>query len=575
MNAGGIPPGFNPDALFSYLQGQMGTGGSGMGQLMPELQQQNEFDQAATRLNQLEKAKQGIMTGKQLVQTARGIKKGADLASASKTSADLLGKLGQGTTTAALPTAATEVAKQGIQNGGLASFLKTGAGGFASAGLGIGGKLIQEIDKKDGNYSTAGAMGGGAMQGAAMGAALGPLGMIAGGAIGAGVGYMQKGKFEANARAEELTKKTDLARESAQKQLAGRAILKTFPVEGIKNQIYAKGGETDPKNPSTRGIINAQNFLRQQGVEMPADGKWSDEWEQAYTDYLDASDSSMFEPMDDQNATNTKEFGRVLPLNASMLVQDVFDNQLEKLTGYDRRKAPGAPAYTKAEKEAMDAIVQRNLEKGKYHIEYGDYNTGTTYGDVGGGSSTIDVAKKSYSDAYNLKTTFGQAMIGEIPAWNDRPADTMVYDTYDFNNAQDKPLTDFSGWKSVGGALLTGNLYGAARALGTEFGSKDGKGRTNTMITNRAHGGPTHPTVQTSPDYIAEGGEMIQHAPGDLPATDRNGSVKPITETIARIEGDKHIAKSGGVGMSGDKPARIYSDQLHVPADVLKQLMKL
>jgi hypothetical protein len=89
-------------------------------------------------------------------------------------------------------------------------------------------------------------------------------------------------------------------------------------------------------------------------------------------------------------------------------------------------------------------------------------------------------------------------------------------------------------------------------------------------IPQRAYGGHTN-----DPDYLAEGGEMVQHAPGDRPLTNENGNVTPVTATISRITGDKHSAPSGGVGMKGQKPARIYSDQLHVPEDLIHQLSKL
>lgn len=749
------------------------VGGSGMGmanianQGLGLLEQElampgNEFDQAEKTVTQAKRAGNIIKRGRDAVQHARNLKNAASVADASADVGSLLGNLGSyGAGEAAKQTAKSGVgqliAKAGASKMG--TFLSSGAGAAAGAGAGLLGKFIQEQDKKDGNYSSLGAMGGGALQGAAIGSMLGPIGTVAGGVIGAGIGALQKKKFEQAEISKAATAKTDEAIATAKAQLAGRSIMKTFPVEGIKNQIYNLGGETDPSKggrTTSKGIINAQNFLRQQGVEMPANGVWSDEWEKAYTDYLGNTDSSVFEPITDANATNTKDFGRVIPLNTSMLLKDVFDNQLNKLTGIDLRKG-GSPAYTAEEKAAMDALVQRNLEKGKYNIEYGDYQTtsgGSAYDDVGrkGGESSSETAKKTYDPAYNLKTTFGQAMIGTVPAWNDRPADTMVYDTYDFNNAKDKSVFNPLAWKPVLGAIGRGEAYNAARAIGTQFGSKDGEGRTNTMITNRAHGGFAHPIPSTEtdppyiakpasygpgitvptrsegtisqgrspqeferyanknqdakslreaneavdkfaqyhveqpldavgldlaaigqipivggvadlansalsagrsayygykgdtskaakhaglaglsaasaipvlgnftgatrlahgahkvahgahnlekavigakaldavnqgyaaggytddPDYLAEGGEMIQHAPGDLPATDNNGSVTPVTNTIARINGDKHIAPSGGVGMSGEQSARIYSDQLEVPADLLKQLSKL
>lgn len=504
MNTGGLTSSFDPTQLMTFLQGQMGPGGSGMGQLMPEMQQQNEFDQAAGILNKADRAKQGYMTGKQLVQTARGIKKGKDLASASKTSADLLGKLGQGTSTAAIP-AATEAAKQGIQHGGFASFLKTGAGGVASAGLGIGGKIIQELDKKDGNYSKAGAMGGGAMQGAAMGAALGPLGMIAGGAIGAGLGLMQKNKFEANARAEELTKKTDEARESAQKQLAGRAILKTFPVEGIKNQIYAKGGPTHPTVQASPKLIPAPS-----------------------------------------NYTYGPQFTPPI-LPADKLSQGVSDQKFENISNRN--------------------IDKRSLREANQAV-----------------SNVAAFHKDQPLDAIGLDlAAMGQVpVLGEVAdlANSALSAGRSAYYGYKGDTAKSAKHAGLSGLSLASAIPFIGNLTGSARlAHGAHKLAHNAHTLEKGVIAAKTAQATSHGYARggftNNPDYIAEGGEMIQHAPGDLPATDRNGSVKPITDTIARIEGDKHIAKSGGVGMSGDKPARIYSDQLHVPADVLKQLMKL
>jgi len=310
----------------SFNLGQAGSPGSGMGALhqglgfldqqlnMPE----NEFDQAQDVLTKAKKAGNAIARGRDAIRHARNVKKAADVAKASQDVGGLLNNLGS--------MGGQEVGKAAAKEAGksaFGSFLASGAGAVTSAGVGILGKAIQEIDKKDGKFSKAGAMGGGALQGAAIGSALGPIGTVAGAAIGAGIGELQRAKFEQNAISEELTEKYEEAKLNAKNKLASKAILNTFPVEGIKEQVYAHGGHTN------------------------------------------------------------------------------------------------------------------------------------------------------------------------------------------------------------------------------------------------------------DPDYLAEGGEMIQHAPGDLPKTDNNGSVTPVTKTIARINGDKHIAASGGVGMEGKKPARIYSDQLTVPKDLIKQLSKL
>jgi hypothetical protein len=71
--------------------------------------------------------------------------------------------------------------------------------------------------------------------------------------------------------------------------------------------------------------------------------------------------------------------------------------------------------------------------------------------------------------------------------------------------------------------------------------------------------------------YQAEGGEVIEHNPFRLPGTDSHGEVNQLASDISKIEGDKHSAPSGGVGMEGGE--RIFSDQLYVE-DSLYQSLK-
>lgn len=139
-----------------------------------------------------------------------------------------------------------------VAGGKLGTFLSSGAGAATTAGLGLLGKKIQQWDQKDGNYSKAGAMGGGALQGAAIGSALGPLGMAAGAGIGAVVGAAQKEKFDAQARYQEVVDFANEGAAEASQRLAKRAILNTFPIDGMKEQVYAHGGEHDPQKKITK-----------------------------------------------------------------------------------------------------------------------------------------------------------------------------------------------------------------------------------------------------------------------------------------------------------------------------------
>jgi hypothetical protein len=74
-------------------------------------------------------------------------------------------------------------------------------------------------------------------------------------------------------------------------------------------------------------------------------------------------------------------------------------------------------------------------------------------------------------------------------------------------------------------------------------------------------------------EYQAEGGEVIEHNPFSLPGTDQHGEVNPIASNISKIQGDKHSAPSGGVGMEGGE--RIFSDQLYVDDSIYQSLKNI
>jgi len=210
------------------------TGGSGMGQANVEtslgqaiLGEANEFDQAKAAVN---RAKGAVSTLKKIVGEDTFKSHGAKLLS------KIPGKVGE--------KIGEKVAASAVEGAGtkFGSFLGSNAGAVTSLGVGLLGKGIQELDKKDGNYSRLGAMGGGALQGAALGSMLGPIGTVAGGLIGTGIGELQRGKFEANARAEDLTEKTILAKDNARTRLQSKQILANVPTQGIKDQVYDEGG---------------------------------------------------------------------------------------------------------------------------------------------------------------------------------------------------------------------------------------------------------------------------------------------------------------------------------------------
>jgi len=469
----------------SFNLGQAGGPGSGMGgihQGLGVLEQQlampeNEFDQLQDTITKAKKAGNMIARGRDAVQHARNVKKAADVASAAGGDVtNLLGNLGA--------MGSGEVAKQGaktgvgqfIANAGASkfgTFLSSGAGAAASAGAGILGKAIQEIDKKDGKFSRAGAMGGGALQGAAIGSALGPVGTVAGAAIGAGIGELQRAKFEQNAISEELSEKYADAKLNAKNKLASKAILKTFPVEGIKEQVYALGGNTD-STKINEGTVTPEKAMSYKNPQFR-------QWEPSRLDLL------------------------------------------------------------------REAFHEHNMK------DDGTFENAVEFVDPTGISSWDDAYRASQSDVQGLDQSLD--MIGAIPLVSKMGRGVKVA------RMGNRPvqMTD-----------MAQHYYAPVKRAMDKVNRSDAVEDELNILNGYAYGGHTN-----NPDYLAEGGEMIQHAPGDLPKTDNNGSVTPVTNTIARINGDKHIAASGGVGMEGKESARIYSDQLTVPKELIKQLSRL
>ena len=78
-----------------------------------------------------------------------------------------------------------------------------------------------------------------------------------------------------------------------------------------------------------------------------------------------------------------------------------------------------------------------------------------------------------------------------------------------------------------------------------------------------------------SADYLAEGGEVIQHAVNDRPDTDQNGSARQLNSNTSLFKGDSHDAPSQGIGVANDQEARIYSKRLYAPKSLVAKLKSL
>lgn len=152
-------------------------------------------------------------------------------------------------------------------------------------------------------------------------------------------------------------------------------------------------------------------------------------------------------------------------------------------------------------------------------------------------------------------------------SWDD------AYRAYQGMKRDGRYLPNFGEAADMFGAIPLVGKVGKGAKLGAQLLGVAGRG-VNLFDTaqdlyseNLAMGG------MTGPRYEAEGGEMIQYQPGDRPAVYGTGGVTMKTGTEGEITGPSHA--QGGVDMSDEKGARIYSNKLTVDPELMARLSKL
>lgn len=154
---------------------------------------------------------------------------------------------------------------------------------------GMAGNAIAQADQADGHMSTGGALGSGALKGAAMGAALGPLGMLIGGGIGAVGGLIQKKKFNEDQReADRLQREQEREQNRLQRAAelqAMDAALEQYPVTGNATPRFDKGGDTkiDVKGNMTKAMSRKDGVM--ENILEFVDPSGITSWDDAYRAY--------------------------------------------------------------------------------------------------------------------------------------------------------------------------------------------------------------------------------------------------------------------------------------------------
>ncbi|WP_020599423.1 hypothetical protein [Spirosoma panaciterrae] len=361
-----------------------------------------------------------------------------------------------------------------------------------------------------------------AVEGAMSGAALGPVGAIAGGLIGFFSGQA-KGKAEADQRAERLRQQKEA--DYTNKLALARTTLSNYPVSGMVSSPFLMG-EGGPVKGRTLAEVNVRGKRNPIVVNDPNDPRL-----RAYRDSLALYEKGRAfkarfynEPVFNTNR-EAADFSFALRQEASDLIRKsrIKPVSYQGLPGVDQPNGTytvgwEAPVYKKPTQPVLFDKVRR-------HINY--------------------VAEPIILDRKIASPNLLDRIV---------PLPVQV--------AEPPESTDASN-KFVSPPQNNGELYSdyvrRVHDLRVKYTkSKMGKG-----------GYLPHPL------YKAEGGEVIQHAPYDIPQTDSRGTTEPLSSNTSLIIGDKHSAPSGGIGMSNTQPARIFSDQLLLPAHLEAQLALL
>ena len=139
---------------------------------------------------------------------------------------------------------------------------------------------------------------------------------------------------------------------------------------------------------------------------------------------------SKMSKMDPEDFLIPQSVQNMIPLNVRAFANDLMGNDSE----INERH------LSQAEKDALQSAREKAEKAGKSFIEYGDYDTDSQYGDVGGDSNdtTAKLASRLLDPNYSAKTTFGQ--IG----FKKNKDGTYTYtDKYNFNNAKEGGMDGF------------------------------------------------------------------------------------------------------------------------------------
>ena len=280
----------------------------------------------------------------------------------------------------------------------------------------------------------------------------------------------------------------------------------SFPAPAENSPIYAQNFM-----PVSEGPLRPPTEQMQSGGMVPTTAGLIPGMSQ-----LGANIANKFRGMDPEDFLIPQSVQNLIPLNVRAFANDLMGNDSE----INERH------LSQAEKDALQTAREKAEKAGKNFIEYGDYDTDSQYGDVGGddNDTTAKLAARLLDPNYSAKTTFGQ--IG----FKKNEDGTYTYtDKYNFNNAKEGGMEAFNKELEENPNLTA---YQKLRKLAEYKGSGPGEG-ADVNITY-GNGGKTKP----------------KYSPGGLVAA--GTAVPPIDPGTAAQAGGAGAAS--GAGAAGGAP---------------------
>jgi len=482
-------------------------------------------------------------------------------------------------------------------------FMNSDQGQKLVGNLGQLGTMVGAADAVDGKMNPYLSTGAGALKGAQMGAKLGSVVPGLGTAVGAGVGALVgggaallKARKEEEAREEaELQKQKEEEYRKESLRVANlqtdKGILDAYPTTGVTDAgfMMAYGGDKNPPAfdmsllagnnlPGAASIAHQQTIGGNANATVPM----------GYSDIVRSAAGGAGEVFSDQNIAQAKQEAKDFKTNVVDYAVEHPADAAQIALGTTAIAAGKIPNPVAQAVGAGADVLNGAISFGR--SGYYGYKGKPAKAAMCAGFGAVDMAAGvpgvagDMASIAKMKNLYNASKGGHA-------AEAIAHTGHAVHNVQHAahevaPL--ITGYKAAGATndIVAGgpkaNSIVPQTAVNTQnfmnyltpgVDTSWAQPKQYDYNPNRLAMGGKIPTG--SAHYLAEGGEVIQHAVNDRPDTDQNGDAKQLNSNTSLLKGDSHDAPSQGIGVANDQEARIYSNRLYAPKDLVAKLKSL